>query len=65
MAYRDWVVDDQPGKDVAYRHVMDNIHNGAVILLHAVSESNTEALDDIIKGLKAQGYRFKGLDEFK
>lgn len=64
MAYRDWVVDDQPGKEAAYQHVIDNIHNGAVILLHAVSQSNTEALDDIIKELKEQGYQFKSLNEY-
>lgn len=42
MAYQDWLVDAQPGKEVAYEHVMTNYHPGAIILLHAVSESNTE-----------------------
>ncbi len=65
MAYKDWEVKNQPGKDVAYNHVMDNYHNGAIILLHAVSESNTEALDDIIKSLKAEGYRFGSLYELE
>jgi peptidoglycan-N-acetylmuramic acid deacetylase len=63
MAYEDWNVDNQPGKEYAYNHVMENYHNGAIILLHAVSESNTEALDDIIKALKAEGYRFGNLYE--
>lgn len=63
IAYADWLVDDQKGKDYAYNHVMDNYHNGAIILLHAVSESNTEALDDIIKSLKNEGYRFGNLFE--
>lgn len=63
MAYADWYVDKQPGKEVAYKHVMDNVHPGAIILLHAVSQSNTEALDDILKDLKAQGYRFGSLYE--
>ncbi|NMA82479.1 MAG: delta-lactam-biosynthetic de-N-acetylase [Epulopiscium sp.] len=61
MAYKDWVVDEQPGKEVAYQHVMDNHHPGAIILLHAVSKSNTEALDQILKDLKAEGYRFASL----
>lgn len=65
MAYRDWEVDNQPGAEVAYRHVLDNVHNGAVILLHNVSSSNAEALDRIIKDLKAQGYRFAGLDDVR
>ena len=64
MAYRDWLVSDQPGKTAAYKHVIDNIHNGAVILLHSVSKSNTEALEDIIKELKRQGYNFKLLTQY-
>lgn len=65
MAYKDWDTSAQPGKDVAYQHVIDNYHNGAIILLHAVSQSNTEALDSIIKELKAQGYRFGSLYELE
>lgn len=63
MAYKDWVVDEQPGKQYAHKHVLDNVHNGAIILLHTVSQSNTEALDNILKDLKKQGYRFASLDE--
>ncbi|PKM81158.1 MAG: delta-lactam-biosynthetic de-N-acetylase [Firmicutes bacterium HGW-Firmicutes-14] len=63
MAYRDWEVDKQPGKEAALGHVMDNLHPGAVILLHAVSQSNTEALNDIIKGIRAEGYTFASLEE--
>lgn len=65
MAYADWDVNNQPGKDVAYNHVMDNYHNGAIILLHAVSESNTQALDDILKSMKDKGYRFGSLYELE
>lgn len=63
MAYRDWVVDEQPGKEAAYNFITNNIHNGAIILLHAVSKSNTEALDSIIKELKNRGYTFAGLEQ--
>lgn len=59
MAYQDWQVDQQQGWERAYNHVMTNVHNGAVILLHAVSSDNAAALDKIIKDLKAQGYRFE------
>lgn len=62
MAFVDWV--PMPGgPEEAYRSVMDNLHNGAVILLHAVSRDNTEALDRILKDIKAQGYTFKTLDD--
>ena len=61
LAYKDYDVNNQPGKEYAYQHVMNNYHPGGIFLLHAVSQSNTEALDDIIKGLKAEGYTFKSL----
>ena len=63
MAYQDWIVDNQPGKEASYDHVTSNAHPGAIILLHAVSESNSQALDLIIKDLKAEGYRFGSLYE--
>jgi len=62
-AYKDWLVDEQPGRDVAYQNAMDYSHNGCIMLLHAVSTSNTEALDDILKDLKAQGFEFVSLEE--
>lgn len=63
LAYVDWDVNNQPGKEEAYKHIMDNYHNGGIFLLHAVSQSNAEALDDIIKSLKEEGYTFASLYE--
>ena len=62
FAYRDWEVDKQKGPEYAYNMVMGNIHNGAVLLLHAVSKDNAEALDRIIKDVKSQGYEIMPLD---
>ena len=42
---------------------MDNIHNGAVLLLHPTSATNAQILPRVIEELKAQGYRFGSLDE--
>ncbi|MEQ8175119.1 MAG: polysaccharide deacetylase family protein [Syntrophomonadaceae bacterium] len=58
MAYEDWDPAKQPGAEKSYQFVTRNVHPGAVILLHAVSASNTEALDRILKELKQQGYVF-------
>ena len=63
FAYEDWDVNKQKGSENAYKMVSNNIHNGAVILLHAVSKDNAEALDQIIKDLMVQGYIFQTLDE--
>jgi peptidoglycan-N-acetylmuramic acid deacetylase len=62
FAYKDYDVNDQKGADYAYRKVMDNLHNGSVMLLHAVSKDNAEALDRIIKDIKAQGYEIRAFD---
>ena len=62
FAYKDYDVNDQKGADYAYRKVMDNLHNGSVLLLHAVSKDNAEALDRIIKDIKAQGYEIRAFD---
>ncbi len=61
LAYKDWLVDDQPGKQAAYDSFVNYTHNGCITLLHAVSTSNTEALDEAIKELKSQGYTFESL----
>lgn len=62
FAYRDFEVDNQKGADYAYDMVMKNLHNGAVFLLHAVSRDNAEALDRIIKDIRAQGYSINPFD---
>jgi len=58
FAHRDWLVDDQPSVDVTLSRILKGSHPGAIYLLHAVSSSNTAALDDAIAGLREQGYGF-------
>jgi peptidoglycan-N-acetylmuramic acid deacetylase len=58
IALVDWDPNKQPGTAYVHQQVLDNIHPGAVILLHVVSQSDTEALEGIITALKAQGYVF-------
>ena len=63
FAYADWDNLKQPSKEDAMKKIMDNVHNGAVILLHPTSATNAAILQDMIRCLKAQGYRFGTLDE--
>lgn len=63
FAYADWDNGKQMSPDRAKAKILDNIHNGAVILLHPTSSTNARILGDVIKELKAQGYRFGTLDE--
>lgn len=62
FAYRDWETNNFKGKDYAVQNVNNGIHNGCVILLHAVSKDNAEGLGEIIDSLRAKGYIFSSLD---
>lgn len=59
FAHVDWKVDDQPSHEEALNTTVERLHNGAIYLLHAVSESNTAILGDFIDKAKEQGYEFK------
>ena len=65
FAYEDWNEDKQPDETAAKKKILDNIHNGEIMLLHGNSKTNTNILGDIIKEIKNMGYEFKSLDEFK
>jgi peptidoglycan-N-acetylmuramic acid deacetylase len=54
---KDWVPRVH-GADDAYKDIMNNLHDGNVILMHQGSEDNIVALDKIIKGIKDAGYEF-------
>lgn len=58
FAYKDWLTDEQKGADYAFQSVTENFHNGAVLLLHAVSKDNADALASIIQEARKQGYEF-------
>lgn len=63
MAYLDYDVNKQPGRDYVISHFEKYHHNGAIILMHNVSKSNSEALETVICNLKKEGYRFGSLNE--
>lgn len=65
FAYDDWDEGKQGREDYAKTKILSNMHNGAVILLHANSKDNVNILDEVIKEIQKQGYEFKTLDEFK
>ena len=63
FAYADWDNGNQMPPEAAKSKIMDNIHNGAIILLHPTSETNARILADVIRELKGQGFRFGTMDE--
>ena len=64
VAYTDWDTSQQKGAGYAHDTVTSRFHPGAVILLHAVSRDNAEALSRMIDTAVAQGYSFRTLDDY-
>ena len=65
FAYEDWDENNQPNEEKAKEKILENLHNGEIMLLHGNSETNTNILDEVIKKAKEMGYSFKSLDEFE
>ncbi len=65
FAYEDWNENKQPNEETAKKKIIDNLHNGEIMLLHGNSKTNTNILDSVIKEAKNMGYVFKSLDEFE
>ncbi len=63
FAYVDWNNGKQPDTEQAKQKILDNLHNGEVMLLHPTSSTNASILGDVIKELKSRGFRFGTLDE--
>ena len=64
FAYADWDENAQPSQESGIEKIIDNVHNGEIMLLHATSKTNMEILDTVIKQIRSMGYEFKSLDEF-
>lgn len=63
FAYNDWDPKKQPDTENAKKRILSRTHNGGIILLHAVSKTNTDILDYLIKQWKSEGYEFKTLND--
>lgn len=59
FAYLDYDVENQPDPAESLQKTIDKLHPGAIYLLHAESETNTQILGDFIDQARAQGYEFK------
>ena len=65
FAYDDWEEQKQGREEYGKKKILDNLHNGEIMLLHATSKDNANILDEVIKKAKEEGYEFKSLDEFE
>lgn len=65
ISYADWDTETQKGGDYAFKTVTSRLHPGGIILLHAVSSDNAEAMGRIIDYARSQGYEFSTIDKIK
>ena len=65
FAYADWDDSKQIRPEKAKDKIFNNLHDGAVLLLHPTSATNAYILDDVINEIKNRGYSLGTLDELK
>lgn len=65
IAYRDWQNNNQLQDNECVKKILDNLHPGAIILLHTVSKNNRDNLEAIIEGIINQGYQIDTLEQIK
>lgn len=63
LAYADWDNKCQPDPEVSKKKLLDNTHNGMILLLHPTSATNAAILDSLITEWENRGYRFGDLNE--
>ena len=63
LSHADWDNSAQPEPTRATRLLLENTHDGAVILFHPTSETNVKILKTLISEWRKMGYTFGTLDE--
>ncbi|MET3683130.1 peptidoglycan-N-acetylmuramic acid deacetylase [Alkalibacillus flavidus] len=63
VALVDWEESQQTSWQQAVDDLIEQMHPGAVVLMHTVTEDNAEALSHLIDELRDQGYEFKSLEQ--
>lgn len=64
-AYDDWDENKQGREEYGKSKILDNLHNGCILLLHGTSKDNMNILDSVIKETENKGYEFKSLTDIK
>ena len=60
FAYKDWDTGNQPDEAWARQKMLNDVHGGAIYLIHAVSKTNAAILGDVIDGIRAKGFEIAG-----
>ena len=65
FAYDDWDQNRQGREEYGKKKILDNLHNGSIMLLHSTSRDNSEILDYVIREIKNRGFEFRSLSDFE
>ena len=65
FAYDDWDNSKQGRVEYGKKKILDNLHNGCVLLLHSTSKDNSQILEEVILEARSMGYEFKSLKDFE
>lgn len=63
FAYADWEPYRQPSHEFAINKIMSKTHNGSILLLHAVSKTNSDIMDELLTRFEKEGYKIETLDQ--
>ena len=63
FAYEDWDNNKQKSEEVALNKILDNLHNGEILLLHPTSSTNAKIMQKLISKLREEGFEFGALNE--
>jgi peptidoglycan-N-acetylmuramic acid deacetylase len=63
FAYEDWDNNNQMKPSAALKKILDNTHNGAIVLLHPTSDTNATILSELINAWRNMGYSFGSLND--
>ena len=58
FTYKDWDTSAQPDKTTAMNTLLNGLHNGEILYLHTVSNTNVAILEEFIDEARARGYEF-------
>ncbi|MBR6807217.1 MAG: polysaccharide deacetylase family protein [Clostridia bacterium] len=62
-AYYDYDPNDQLSPEEALAKMKSGLHNGSVLMLHTVGETNALVLGDFIDYVRSEGYEIRNIDE--
>lgn len=62
FAYKDWETKNQPDKKYAKEKILGQLHDGSILLIHAVSATNVAIFSELVDEIRARGFTFDTID---